>query len=98
MELEEIVSASTTARSLLDIADKRVVNPDLGKDWLVIPPGAQDDIEEILEKITILCGVQFLDVEDPLSSIIVKTYLDAARDILRAADAGLDATRVAEML
>jgi hypothetical protein len=92
-----IVSALTAAKSLLDIADKRVENPNLGADQLIIPSGAQEDLEEILEKMSVVCSARFSDVEDPLSSIIVKTYLEAATDALRAADVGLDATRIAEM-
>ena len=112
-EMKGVTDALTTAQAFLGAADKQVhpqasrseseVSHDDTSDHSTISEkmtigSAKREVENIFDRMSVVCSLRFSEMQGPLPSAIARGYLEAARDALGAANVALDACCIDEML
>ena len=88
-ESECLLLALRTADALVDAANKRKVGSS-GNDHHSMN-NLKGDVEIVFERLAVVCSHRFSDVKGHMPSVIVRAYLEAARDVINAANLTLDA-------
>ena len=111
--MKGVTDALTTAQAFLGAADEQFqplttrseseVDLDDTSDHSTITEkisigSAKRDVEDIFDRMSVVCGLRFSEMKGPLPSAIARGYLEAARDALGAANVALNACCIDEML
>jgi hypothetical protein len=89
-ELECLLLALGTAGALVNAANKRKEGSS-GGDHAIDINNLKGEVEKVFERLSVVCSHRFSDVEGPMPSVTVRTYMKAARDVMGAANLTLDA-------
>ena len=88
-ESDGLLLALRAAEALVDTANKRK-DGSSGNDHHSMNI-LKRDVERVFEQLAEVCGHRFSDVKGHMPSVIVRAYLEAARDVISAANRTLDA-------
>jgi hypothetical protein len=89
-ESQCLLRALGTAEALVNAANKHREGPVGDDDHPIDINNLKGDVEIVFERLALVCSHRFSDVKGPMPSIIVRAYLEAARDVVGAANLTLD--------